>query len=226
VGLQKYIEHKTPEEMQFEIEQEIIGVDTGYFERDKETITSIYIDIFKRTRNVPRFTDIEQKVAEYNYDVCYRVSVIEFECFYENDAISSMLSSYNCGTAKELEKYIDVASVLVSEVDYLAREMFNDLCSVRTKDIESCIREVLDSSEFIYEDDTDYNPLSLEILFNRDEHIIVANDAQLIMFPEIHAEQYGYKKSTVYGDYEDMSIYTARRRRAVPSSKLLKDGGD
>lgn len=226
MGLQKYIENKTPEEIQFEIEQELIGVDTGYFERDRETITSMYMDIFKQTKNIPKFTDIEQKVAEYNYDVCYRVSIIEFECFYEHDAIGSMLSSYNCGSAKELERYIDVTSVLTSEVDYLAREMFNDLCAIRTEDIEKCIREVLDSSEFIYEDDTDYNPLCSEILFNRDEHIIVANDAQLIMFPGIHAEQYGYDENTVYDDYGDMSIYTARRRRTVPNSRLLKDGGD
>lgn len=226
MGLQIYKEVKTPEELEYEIEQEIVGIHTHYFNRDKETVISIYKDIFNETRNIPRITAIEQKVAEINYDVCYRVSAIEFENCYESDAISSMLSSYNCNSTMELERYVDVSSILLSEIDYLAREMFNDICAVRTADIENFIREVLDSLDLVYEDDTDYNPLCTEILFNRDEHIILANDAQLIMFPDIHAEQYGYEQGIVYDSIQDMSIYTVRRRRTIPNSRLLKNGGD
>ena len=103
--------------------------------------------------------------------------------------------------------------------------MFNDLCAVITREIEDCIKEILDSLDVIYEDDTEYNPLCSEILFNRDEHIIVVNDAQMIMFPGLHADEYGYENNTVYDEYENMSNYTVRRRRAG-NLKLLKNGGD
>ena len=225
MGLQKYIEEKSPEEIQFELEQELIGVNPSYFARDKEIILQIYLDIFNESRSIPKFTAIEQKVAELNYDVCYKVSVIEFETYYEQNAISSMMSSYKCSTTGELESYINVADVLSSEIDYITQEMFNDLCAVITREIEDCIKEILDSLDVIYEDDTEYNPLCSEILFNRDEHIIVVNDAQMIMFPGLHADEYGYENNTVYDEHENMSNYTVRRRRAG-NLKLLKNGGD
>lgn len=225
MGIQIYIEDKSPEEIQLELEQELIGVNPDYFMRDKETILQIYKDIFNNTKDIPKFTHIEQRVVELNYDVCYKVSVIEFETYYENDAIGSMMSSYKCSTTGELEKYIDVSGVLSSEIDYLTQEMFNDLCAVRTREIEDCIKEILDSLEVIYEDDTEYNPFCSEILFNRDEHIIVVNDAQMVMFPGLHADEYGYENNTVYDEYENMSNYIVRRRR-TNNLRLLKNGGD
>ncbi len=226
MGLQKYSNKKTPEELQFEIEQELLGVYPSYFERDKGIIMSVYLDIFNKTKLIPKFSDIEKKVAEYNYDVCYKVSVIEFETYYENDAVGSMMNSYGCTTTGELERHIDVRGVLMAEIDYLTGEMFNDLCSSRTREIEECIREILDSCEVVYEDDTDYNPICSEILFNRDEHMIVVNDAQLVMFPGLYADEYGYENNTIYDGCEYICNCIARRRRRVSDSRLLKNGGD
>lgn len=226
MGVQVFKEEKTIEELQFEIEQELIAVDSSYFKRDKEIILEMYKELFKDTKRIPKFTEIEQQVAEFNYDVCYKVSILEFEAYYEQDALNSMMSSYGCSTAGELEQYVDISGVLTSEIDYLTGQMFNDLCSSRTKEIEEYIKEVLESLDVVYEDDTDYNPLCSEILFDRDEHMVVVNDAQLIMFPGIHADEYGYENSTIYDDYENMRNYTIKRRVRVSNSRLLKSGGD
>lgn len=226
MGLQKYNRDKTPEQIQFETEQELIGVNSVYFERDKETILGIYRQLFLDKNQIPAFTDIEQKVAEYNYDICYKVSVIEFETYYEHDAIGSMMSSYGCSSTGDLERYIDVTGVLTSEIDYLTRIMFNDVCSSNTREIEDCIKEVLDSLDVVYEDDTDYNPLCSEILFNRDEHMIVVNDAQLVMFPGLHADEYGYENNTIYDDHDNIRNCIVKRRRRALNSNLLKSGGD
>ena len=228
MGLQIYSENKTPTQIQFEIEQELIGVNPHYFERDKETILDIYKSIFLGTGQIPRIAEIEQQVAELNYDVCYKVSIIEFEYYYEQDAIGSMLSFYNCSSTGELEQYIDMSEVFISEIDYLAREMFEDVCSSQTREIEEFIQEALDCLEVVYEDDTDYNPICSEILFNRDEHMIIVNDAQITMFPGLHADEYGYENNTVYDDFENIKNCTVQRRRRGEFSnlKLLQSGGD
>lgn len=226
--LQKYKNDKSPEEIQFDIEQELIGVNHYYFERDKEIILKIYMTLFQDQEQIPKFTDIERKVAEYNYDICYKVSVIEFETHYQHDTIGSMIQTFSCSSMKELDKYIDVTSVMLAEIDFLTGEMFNEVCSQRTREIEDFIKEVLDSSDVVYEDDTDYNPLSLELLFNKDEHMIIVNDAQLMMFPEIHADEYGYGdgSKTIYDGYEDICNHVIQRRRKIKNSRLLKSGGE
>ena len=60
MGLQKYTNKNTPEGLQFEIEQELLGVYPSYFERDKGIIMSVYQDIFNKTNLIPKFSDIEK----------------------------------------------------------------------------------------------------------------------------------------------------------------------
>lgn len=208
---------------QWKLEQELVGIHHNHFDRDKDLIRNLYLEIYEDSRRMPKLTEIEISIAEYNYDVCYRVSAIEFDTIYRKDALQTMQDLFSC-SQRDLGKYINTEEVIASEMDYLASEMFNAMCA---GDTDECIRQALDILEVVYEDDSESGPLATDIYNSRDTHMVVTNDAQIVMFPDIHAEEYGYSDTSIFDGYEDVCGFIIQKRTKDRSRvKSIKDGGE
>ena len=215
----KSLEIINPEIEALTIQSEIIGTSEDNFERDKEIIFNMYKEQFDDKKDIPLFSEIEKKVLEYNYDKCYEISVIEFDASHRQEVEKVFYSSHNCGMT--LNERVGIA------IKQMADNMMNDIGWSYAEAITSCIRDSLNKSGAIYEDDDSSNYLTRNIFADFNTFRVVANNAQIVMFQDIHMEEYMYDSDLMNDSFDDVTIYTLERRpNNMPKNKLIGSGGE
>lgn len=204
-----------PEKLKLELEFEIIGIYDEHFERDKQIILELYKDLFAKQKRPPSLKSMEIEVMEYNYQLCYKISELEFDENYKADAITALKKSLAIGMV-DLDIYFE------SQISSMAIEMLNDYSWRYSLVISNCIRDSLQDAGAIYEDDDFGNPFFYDPLFDFAEQVIYVNNAQQVMFSDLYSEEYLYGKKGFVGHYENISNYVVERRpKTRPSTNPL-----
>jgi len=206
-----------------EMQSEIIGINEDNFERDKNTILEMYkseYTKYKDRANIPLFSDIENSVLAYNYDKCYEISVIEFETFDKAEVMNTFYSSAYCST-------MDINDRIQAILDQKTGNMMNDIGWSHSEAIRMCIRNSLNELGVIYEDNDPCNPFLRNIFADFNIFRIVANNAQIVMFPDIHRQEYMYDADLINDTLDDITNYVIERRtQSAIKDRLLGSGGD
>lgn len=218
----KYEEDKDFETRMLELEFQLVGIDESNFERDKEVISDIYKSAYEKKLRPPSLREIELEVLDFNYDICFQISKIEFEINYREESIKTLAKSFGipCG---QLCERVDIDEYQMHQVATMSTQMINDYSWRYSNAIRDCIRDSLNDLDVIYEDDDFGNPIFGDPLFDIETHVVFVNNAQQVMFKELYAEEYSYGRRTFDGVYEDITNFTVERRseRIKNPSRLL-----
>lgn len=220
----KYEDAKDAETRMLELEFELIGIDESNFERDKELISNIYKEMFQKHLVPPSLRHIEMEVLDFNYDICFKISRIEFDTNYKDDAISTLTKSFGIPPGS-VSKRVDIDEYMANQIAAMATQMINDYSWRYSNTIRECIRDSLNELDVIYEDDDFGNPLFGDPLFDIATHVVFVNNAQQVMFKDLYAEEYSYGRRTFDGAYEEITNFTVERRheKITNPDRLLGD---
>jgi len=159
----------------------------NYVDREEHEICILnsYKECVAECKGIPNYDDIAQDIINYNWEIFSEIAELDF---YEN---------YYPGNEEghDEQEIIDAIAQLTD--DWWEEHYYSLMSNVPEYiedilDANDCCYEFSDSSEMI----TDYN------IYHGGDVKIYKNDAQNIMFPEVHLEQMYFAKS----DYLDEDI--------------------
>lgn len=199
----------------------LFGIHPEEYDRDLDLVKKYYFEVLKQGE-LPKFSDIREKVCEYNADICDKIAEEYYEENFSKQILTEICRRNNCLPEDLTEKQIQEARE--NMIRSMGINLFNDInMSIsfdsigRENAIESCIHTALSELNYEYEDDSFHNPLFHDLSWNFKEYRILRNNPQLVMFPEIFKEQYDkVKRSIDYVLQEGMVI----KRRPPKKVKL------
>lgn len=154
------------------LQESLICFDENTFDRDSEIVLTMYKEILALRKGIPEFSELEKFVLNYNYDLCFSISLLYFEEKHNKDIEFETEDAY-----KEI-KY--------NYVSEAATNMMNDICWDASTLMRDLIKMSLIEKGVIFIDDDPFNPITSTPFFNFMEHQIIVNDAQQVMFPDLH----------------------------------------
>lgn len=182
-------------EEELELDFMLFGIHPEEYDRDLKLVKEFCSELWKTTKQLPKFSDIHIMVQNYNYDVCEKMAALYFDKHFKKQMIVEVCKVNNC-TPEELTEE-QLKETRGRMIIGMATDMINDINMTISFDaigkencIVACIHTALSELNFEYEDDSLNSPLLHDLSFNMDKYMIVRNSNQIVMFPEIFKEQY------------------------------------
>lgn len=154
------------------LQESLICFDKNTFDRDSEIVLTMYKEILNLNKGIPEFSELEKFVLNYNYDLCFSISLLYFEEKHDKDI--------------EFETEDEYKEIKYNYVSEAATNMMNDICWDASTLMRDLIKMSLIKKGVIFIDDDPFNPITSMPFFNFMDHKIIVNDAQQIMFPDLH----------------------------------------